>query len=407
MPAPLANIKVLDLSRVLAGPYCAMQLADLGADVIKVERPGAGDDTRGWGPPFAGGESAYFLCCNRNKRSVAINLKEPAGRDLVARLADGVDVLIENFLPGTLDGWGLGYAALAARNPGLVYCSITGFGQNGPRRDEPGYDIMIQALAGVMSITGESDGSPMKVGVAISDITAGLFASQAILATLVGRASTGRGERIDIALFDSTIAWLANVGQNYLLSGELPRRLGTEHPNIVPYQVFATADGSVVIGVGNDAQFRRFAALLGRAEWGEDPRFTTNAARVRNRALLMPMIKPLVQERDTREWLRELEAASIPCGAVHSVAEAFNDPQAVAREMVREVIHPTIGPLKLAGTPFRFGTGSPARQDKAWRPPPRLGEHTTEVLSSVLGFSENEIHELVSRGVIESLKASV
>jgi formyl-CoA transferase len=384
-----------------------MQLADLGADVIKVERPGTGDDTRGWGPPFAGGESAYFLCCNRNKRSVAIDLKQPGGRELVARLATQSDVLVENFLPGTLAGWGLDAATLRARHPGLVYCSITGFGQTGPRRMEPGYDIMVQALAGVMSITGEPDGPPTKLGVAIADITAGLFASQAILAALVGRARTGQGEQIDIALFDSTVAWLANVGQNYLLSGEIPQRRGSQHPNIVPYQTFATADGNVVIAVGNDPQFRRFCHLLGVPDWADDPRFTTNAARVRQRDVLIPQVAERVRCRTTAQWLRDLEDAGIPCGEVRQLAQVFADPQVAPRDLLCQVSHPTIGSLSLAGSPYHLGPDSASvRALSGWRPPPLLGEHTYEVLKQTLNLDEAELAELSRQGVIASVPSA-
>ena len=401
MSLPLSGIRVLDLSRVLAGPYCTMQLADQGADVLTIERPGTGDDTRGWGPPFAGGESAYFLCCNRNKRSLAIDLKQPEGRDLVARLASHCDVLVENFLPGTLAGWGLDAATLRARHPQLVYCSITGFGQTGPRRLEPGYDIMIQALAGVMSITGEPDGPPTKLGVAIADITAGLFASQAILASLVGRARTGQGEQIDIALFDSTVAWLANVGQNYLVSGEIPQRRGSQHPNIVPYQTFATADGDVVIAVGNDPQFRRFCQLLGVPDWADDPRFATNAARVQHRDLLIPQIAARVRQRPNAQWLTDLETAGIPCGEVRQLAQVFADPQVAPRDLLCEVPHPTIGSLSLAGSPYHFGPNSESVRARAgWRPPPLLGQHTHEVLHEVLDLASADLAELSRRGVI-------
>ena len=407
MSLPLSGIRVLDLSRVLAGPYCTMQLADLGADVMKVERPGTGDDTRGWGPPFAGGESAYFLCCNRNKRSLAIDLKQPGGRELVAQLATQSDVLVENFLPGTLAGWGLDAATLRARHPGLVYCSITGFGQTGPRRMEPGYDIMVQALAGVMSITGEPDGPPTKLGVAIADITAGLFASQAILAALVGRARTGQGEQIDIALFDSTVAWLANVGQNYLLSGEIPHRRGSQHPNIVPYQTFATADGNVVIAVGNDAQFKRFCQLLGVPDWADDPRFSTNAARVRQRDVLIPQVAERVRCRTTAQWLRDLEDAGIPCGEVRQLAQVFADPQVAPRDLLCQVSHPTIGSLSLAGSPYHLGPDSASvRALSGWRPPPLLGEHTYEVLKQTLNLDEAELAELSRQGVIASVPSA-
>ena len=396
MPLPLENIRVLDLSRVLAGPYCTMLLGDLGAEVLKVERPGTGDDTRQWGPPFAAGESAYYLCCNRNKQSLTINLKSPAGRDLVARLADRADILVENFLPGTLDAWGLSYAALSQRNARLIYCSITGFGQTGPRRDEPGYDIMIQALGGVMSITGEADGPPMKLGVAISDITAGMFACQSILAALYAREKTGKGDRIDTALFDSTIAWLANVGSNYLVSGAVPHRQGTAHPNIVPYQAFAAADDSLIIAVGNDPQFVNFCGVIGHPELATDARFVTNAQRVANRDALIPPIAAEIAKEPAAVWLKRLEQSAIPCGPVHTIDQVFADPQTIARDMLIEVAHPTIGPLKLAGTPLKLASlTNPPR-----RPPPLLGEHTHQVLSGILQLTAPEIDRLRKDGVI-------
>lgn len=393
---PLENIRVLDLSRVLAGPYCTMLLGDLGADVIKVERPGSGDDTRQWGPPFVAGESAYYLCCNRNKRSVTVNLKSDEGRDLIKQIALKSDVLVENFLPGTLDGWGLGYEALTRENPRLVFCSITGFGQTGPRRDEPGYDILIQAMAGVMSITGEPDGSPTKVGVAISDITAGLFASNAIMAALFSREKTDRGDRIDISLFDSTIAWLANVGSNYLTTGAVPVRHGSAHPNIVPYQAFQAADGALIIAVGNDSQFVRFCNVLARPDLATDPRFLTNAVRVENRATLLPILSQLIAPRPVSEWLQRLEEAEIPCGPVNTLDRVFADPQVIARNMLLDVEHPTIGPLKLAGSPLKLGS----IDSTPHKPPPRLGEHTDEVLKQDLQLSPSEIERLRAASVI-------
>jgi len=393
---PLENIRVLDLSRILAGPYCTMLLGDLGADVIKVERPGTGDDTRQWGPPFAAGESAYYLSCNRNKRGITLNLKSDEGRKLAAQLADRCDVLVENFLPGTLDAWGLSYAELSRRNPRLVYCSITGFGQTGPLRDEPGYDIMIQAMSGVMSITGEADGPPMKLGVAISDITAGLFASNAILAALLKREKTGAGDRIDMALFDATIGWLINIGSIYLVSGAVPRRLGTAHPNIVPYQAFAAADASLIIAVGNDGQFVKFCAVIGRPELATDPRFVTNALRVQNRAELIPLITTEIARRPAAEWMQKLENAGVPCGPVNTIAQAFHEPQVEAREMLIEVPHPTIGRLKMAGSPLKLaGLTNPPR-----RPPPLLGEHTDAVLAEVLQLTPAEIQKLRESGAV-------
>jgi formyl-CoA transferase len=396
VPLPLEGVRVLDLSRVLAGPYCTMMLGDLGADVLKVERPGTGDDTRQWGPPFAAGESAYYLCCNRNKRSLTLNLKARAGREIAARLAERSDVLVENFLPGTLDAWGLSYAELARANPRLIYCSITGFGHTGPRRDEPGYDIMIQAMAGVMSITGEADGPPMKLGVAISDITAGIFASSAILAALYAREQSGAGQQIDMALFDSTIAWLANVGSNYLVSGAVPGRQGTAHPNIVPYQAFEASDQSLIVAVGNDAQFARLCTTIGLGALAADPRFETNALRVQNRSELIPLLAAKFACRPASEWLRELERAGVPCGPVNTVDRVFADLQTAAREMVIEVPHPTIGRLKLAGSPLKLASVDQVPR----RPPPLLGEHTNEVLAEILKMNDDELRELRKSGVI-------
>jgi formyl-CoA transferase len=395
MPSPLAQVRVLDLTRILAGPYCTMLLGDLGAEVIKIERPGSGDDTRLWGPPFAGGESAYFLCCNRNKKSVTVNLKSPAGRNLIADLADRSDILVENFLPGTLEEWGLSYETLSRRNPRLVYCSLTGFGQTGPRRDEPGYDIMIQALSGVMSITGEPDGPPTKLGVAISDITAGMFAAQAILAALYARERTGRGDRVETALFDSTLAWLANQGSNYLVSGEIPERRGSAHPSIVPYQMFAAADQALIVAVGNDAQFVRFCEVIGHPEWSQDDRFATNAQRVRHRETLIPLIASVLATRPATDWIADLEKRGVPCGPVNTIAQAFADPQVAARDMLWEIPHPTIGPLRLAGSPIKLAGHSPPRQ-----PPPRLGEHTREVLTTILGLSDADLERLRQSQVV-------
>jgi formyl-CoA transferase len=393
---PLEGIRVVDFSRVLAGPWCSMLLGDLGADVVKIERPGAGDDTRHWGPPFAGGESAYYLCCNRNKRSVTLNLKDPRGRELAQGLAKQADVVIENFLPESMDAWGLGYEALSRDNPGLVYCSITGFGQTGPRRLEPGYDITIQAMAGVMSITGDVQGGPMKVGVAIADITAGITAWGAVLATLFARGRSGRGERVDISLFDSTVSWLANVGSNYLVSCEVPSRHGTGHPNIVPYQAFAAADGELIVAVGNDSQFKALCQVLGEPALAGDPRFSTNAGRVAHRENLVAIVSARLAERPRGEWLKCLANMGVPCGPVNTLDQVFADPQIKAREMVIEVMHPTIGPLRLAGSPFKLGSSS----ERPRRPPPLLGEHTAEVLGERLGLSAMQIEELRSAGSI-------
>ncbi|MCC6715034.1 MAG: CoA transferase [Gammaproteobacteria bacterium] len=396
MALPLAHIRVLDLSRVLAGPYCAMVLGDLGAEVIKVERPGSGDDTRHWGPPFVGGESAYYLCCNRNKKSVTINLKSDRGRDYIRGLAAHSDVLIENFLPGTLEEAGLGYEPLHAINPRLVFCSITGFGQDGPYRDVPGYDVLIQAMAGVMSITGDPDGAPMKVGVAISDITSGLFAASAIMAALRARERGGAGERIDISLFDSTLAWLANVGSAYLVTGQVPQRYGNAHATIVPYQAFATREGHIIVAVGNDGQWQRFCAAVGRPDLAADDRFRTNPLRVRHRAVLIPLLEEVLAARPASAWLSRLAEAEVPSGPVNTLDRAFADPQVQARRMVMEVSHPTIGPLRMVGSPIRLGMNDGAGAS----PPPMLGQHTAEVLHRVLGLSAADIDAARAAGAI-------
>jgi crotonobetainyl-CoA:carnitine CoA-transferase CaiB-like acyl-CoA transferase len=377
---PLNGVRVLDLSRVLAGPYCTMVLGDLGADVIKVEPPG-GDETRAWGPPFAAGESAYYLCVNRNKRGMVVDLKTVEGQVALQTLARKCDVLVENFRPGTLARYGLDYTALRPGCPRLVYCSISGFGQTGPLRDRPGYDFMIQAMGGLMSVTGDPDGEPMKVGVAAADLFAGQYAVIAILAALQAREQTGEGQYIDISLFDSQLGWLANVASNYLISGKLPERYGNAHPNIVPYQSFAAADGWFVLAVGNDRQFARLCELVGRPEWGRDERFATNAARVTHREELVASLNPVFVLRRVGEWLSALESADIPCGPIHTLEEVFAEPQVAAREMLVRMEHPTIGSLPLVGSPLKL-----SQTPVEYRlPPPRLGEHTEEILRELLG----------------------
>lgn len=377
---PLHGLRVLDLSRVLAGPYCTMVLGDLGADVIKVEPPG-GDETRAWGPPFAAGESAYYLCVNRNKRGMVVDLKTEEGKHILQKLALQSDVLVENFRPGTLARYGLDYETLRPHNPRLVYCSISGFGQTGPLRDRPGYDFMIQAMGGIMSVTGEPDGEPMKVGVAVADLFAGQNAVIAILAALQTRERTGEGQHIDIALFDSQLGWLANVASNFLISGNLPERYGNAHPNIVPYQVFEAVDGWFALAVGNDRQFVRLCDVIGQPEWSSDERFATNAARVTNRNILIPLLKPIFTLRRVDAWLSLLEVAEIPCGPINALDKAFANPQVAAREMLVTMEHPTIGDLPLVGSPLKFSE-TPVEYRL---PPPRLGEHTDEILRDVLG----------------------
>ncbi len=391
----LAGLRVVDCSRVLAGPYCTMLLADYGAEVVKIEQPGTGDGTRQWGPPWVGGESAYFLSVNRNKRSLSLDLKTMAGRRILEQLAAGADVLIENFMPGTMDRLGLGYEALRRRNPGLIYCAISGYGQTGPYRDRPGYDFVIQAQGGIMSISGPADGEPHKVGVAIVDITAGLFAASAILAALHHRRETGAGQYIDVGLLDAQVAWLANVAHNYLATGETPGRYGNAHPNIVPYESFPTADGYLALAVGTDAQFERFCQASGRPDLWDDPRFRTNAARVANREDLVRRLRRLFRRRPTQEWLDLLLDAGIPCGPINDIPTVLADPQVVAREMVQTAEHATAGSVQLLG-PVAKLSATPARVASA---PPTLGADSEAILGE-LGYDAEAIADLRRNGVI-------
>ncbi len=377
----LSGVKVLDLSRVLAGPWCSQTLADLGAEVTKIERPEHGDDTRSWGPPFAPskvggtGESAYFLCANRGKRSVTLDLKDEQDRQRLLAMVDDSDVLIENFKVGTLARLGLDYDTLASRNPRLVYCSITGFGQTGPYRDRPGYDFLIQAMGGLMSITGEADenpgGGPQKIGVALTDIMTGLYASIGILAALQERERSGLGQYVDLALLDVTAATLANQATNYLVGGQLPRRLGNAHPNIVPYQAFRCADAHIIVTVGNDGQFQRFADVLHKPDLARNPRFATNAARVEHRHELLSIIEPLLAARDAQDWLQDFETAGVPAGPINGVDQVFADPQIAARDMLITMEHPDAGATRLVGNPIHLSRTPVTYQ----RPPPLLGEH--------------------------------
>jgi crotonobetainyl-CoA:carnitine CoA-transferase CaiB-like acyl-CoA transferase len=371
---PLEGVRVLDLSRVLAGPYATMVLADLGADVVKVEHPERGDDTRHWGPPFAGGESAYFLSVNRNKRSMGVDLKDPEGLERVRRLAAGADVLIENMRRGTLKKFGLGYEALKELNPDIIYCSITGFGP-GKDRDRPGYDFLIQARAGIMGITGFPDGEPTKVGVAIADIVCGLYAATAILAALRRREISGEGARIEVPLFEATLSWLANRGQEYLVSGEDKGRMGNAHPTIVPYQTFEASDKPVAVAVGNDAQFTRLCEALGREDLAEDERYATNPARVANREELVEILQQEFSNRVADEWVEKIQEAGVPVGPVNALAEVFSDEHVSSSGILGELDHPAAGVLEMLASPvFIDGERPPIR-----RPPPTLGQHTDEM----------------------------
>ncbi|MBX0329501.1 CoA transferase [Oscillochloris sp. ZM17-4] len=397
MPGALDDILILDLSRVLAGPYGTMVLSDFGARVVKVEQPGQGDETRTWGPPFAAdGQSAYFLCANRNKESITVNLRSPEGRAIVRALAARADVLIENFKVGTMAALGLGYESLRELNPGLVYCAITGYGQDGPYARRPGYDTVIQAQGGLMSVTGPAEGGPFKVGVAVVDITAGLYAASAILAALHHRARAGEGQLIDIALFDVQLSWLANVASAYLVSGSPPARQGNAHATIVPYQPFAAADGHVMVAVGNDGQFARLCGALGRPEWATDPRFTSNPARVAARDELVPMIAEVMAGRPAAAWVEALLAADVPCAPVNDIPAALADPQAQARGMVREIPAEGGPPVRLVGPAPKL-SATPAAVRSA---PPRHGQHTEAVLRELLGYDQARIAELRESGAI-------
>ncbi|MCH8167594.1 MAG: CoA transferase [Proteobacteria bacterium] len=405
LTGPLHGVRVLDLTRILAGPFCTQMLGDLGAEVIKIERPGKGDDTRKFAPPFLldeqgapTSESAYFLSANRNKKSVVVDLTKPAGQKLIRRLMAMSDVVVENFKTGALKKYGLSYDDVKGDNPGLVYCSITGFGQTGPYANRPGYDFLIQGMGGIMSLTGEPGGSPQKVGVPIADLMTGMYAAVAINAAVYRAKVAGVGNHIDIGMLDTHVAWLGNVGMNYLYADNLGR-LGNDHPNIVPYRPFKTADGEIVIVVGNDEQFRRFCAIAECDELVTDPRFETNEMRVRNREKLAERLDPIVAARPSAFWLKELEARSIGCGPINNLEQVFNDPQVIAREMVHEMRHSANGgtTARLLASPIRMSE-TPVTYRHA---PPLLGEHTHEVLSGLLGLEASEIAELSDLGAID------
>jgi crotonobetainyl-CoA:carnitine CoA-transferase CaiB-like acyl-CoA transferase len=396
---PLRGLKVFDLTRVLAGPTCTQMLGDLGADIIKIEKPGAGDDTRGFAPPFMPGtkESAYFVGVNRNKRSVTLDIARPEGQELALKLIAGCDILVENFKVGALAKYGLGYDQLKPRFPGLIYCSITGFGQTGPYAPRPGYDSLIQAMGGVMSLTGEPDGLPQKVGIPVADLFAGLYGCIGILAALRHREATGQGQQIDIGMLDTHVAWLANQGMNYLATGENPPRLGNQHPNIVPYQVFPTADGFMVLSVGNDPTFQRFCNAFGLEHLLADERFATNAARVQNRQLVTDTLAPVLKQHPTGWWVERLEALKIGCGPINRLSEVFADPHVQARGMVLDLPHAASPDgVRVIANPVRLSETPPDYRE----PPPVLGQHTDEVLREKLGLDQAALDALRGKGVI-------
>jgi len=391
---PLDDLTVVDLSRALAGPYCTMMLADLGARVIKVETPEGGDDTRGWGPPFLAGESAYFLSINRNKQSVTLNLKRPRARDLLLRLLAAADVLVENFRPGAMDRLGLGYAAVHERLPRLIYCSISGFGQTGPYRERAAYDLIVEGLGGIMGITGEPDGPPVKVGVAVADICAGMFAAYGILAALHVRDRTGHGQWVDASMLDGQVAWMTYPAANYFATGDDPTRFGSAHPNLVPYQPFATSDGFVNVAVGSEGLWQKFCDALGMPIVA-DPRFATNAARVAHRQELLDLLIPVFARRTTAEWVTRLLEAGVPAGPISRISEVMTDPQVLHREMVVDLQHPRAGRITVNGVPVKLSETPGGIRT----PPPVLGEHTADVLRG-LGVSHDEIEALRAEGVI-------
>ena len=392
----LYGLRVLDLTRILAGPLCGQMLGDMGADVVKIEPPGAGDDTRAWGPPFVNGESAYFLGINRNKRSVTLNMAVKAGQDVLAQLVKKSDVVVENFKLGTLEKWGITNEWLEKNAPRVIRCSITGYGSSGPDAALPGYDFILQAESGLMSICGEPDGAPTKYGVAIVDVVTGLYACNVILAALAARNRTGRGQHVEVCLYDSGLAMLINVASNYLVSGKDARRFGNGHPSIVPYTTYPASDGLIAVAVGNDGQFVRFAETVRHPEWARDPRFAKNPDRVTNREALDDLIAQALKRETSSIWIEKLRAAGVPCGPINSVAEALTDPHTLARGMVRTVKHPKVGDLRMLGIPFRLS----ATPEAIRRAPPLLGQHTEEVLGADLGFSAERIAQLRAEKVV-------
>jgi crotonobetainyl-CoA:carnitine CoA-transferase CaiB-like acyl-CoA transferase len=395
---PLSGLRVLDLTRVLAGPTCTQMLGDLGAEVIKIERPEAGDDTRGFAPPFVPNtkESAYFVGVNRNKKSVTLDIAKPEGQAIMLKLLEHCDILVENFKVGALAKYGLGYEQLAKTHPRLIYCSITGFGQTGPYAPRPGYDALIQAMGGVMSLTGDPNGSPQKVGVPVADLFAGLYGCIGILAAVNHRNNTGQGQQIDIGMLDTHVAWLANQGMNYLATGENPPRLGNQHPNIAPYQEFPTKDGYIILAVGNDPTFERFCKAFGQAALLADPRFATNPIRVQNRQLVTDTLTPVMKSKTTAEWIEALEALKIGCGPINTLEQVFADPHVQAREMVVEMAHGSGETVKVIANPVKLSATPPSYRSA----PPVLGEHTQNVLTDVLKMSAADIAALKEKGIL-------
>jgi crotonobetainyl-CoA:carnitine CoA-transferase CaiB-like acyl-CoA transferase len=407
MSGALSNIRVLDLSRVLAGPWSSQALADLGAEVIKIERPGSGDDTRAWGPPYlkdqAGNdtsEAAYFLSANRGKQSVTVNVSKPEGQDIIRRLAKESDIFIENYKVGDMARYGLSYADLKKINPRLIYCSITGFGQDGPMAHLPGYDFIVQGIGGLMSITGERDdlpgGGPQKVGVAVADLMTGLYSTIAILAALNHRHESGQGQYIDMALLDVQVATMANMNMNYLTSGKIPKRQGNAHANIVPYQVFNAQDGELIIAVGNDSQFAKFCDVIGSPELAADERYATNTNRIRHREVLIALLQDILVKRTVADWIARIEPAGVPCGPINNIAQVFEHPQVRHRGMKIELPHPSAGTTPMVANPIKF-SATPVTYSKA---PPTLGQHTKQILSTIGGFSESDIAQLTEKGII-------
>jgi crotonobetainyl-CoA:carnitine CoA-transferase CaiB-like acyl-CoA transferase len=397
LPGPLEGIRVLDVSRVLTGPFCSMILGDLGAEVIKIEIPGEGDDTRHWGPPFIAGESAYFLSINRNKKSLTLNLKTEQGKSIFYELVAKCDVLVENFRPGVTEKLGIDYSTLAKRNPRLIYCSITSYGQSGEYKERLAYDIVVQGMGGLMGITGEPDRPPVRIGVALSDIGAGMYAVIAILGATIARQSTGKGQSLDISLLDSTISWMTYMAAHYFATGRNPEKMGSAHPSIVPYQCFKTGDGEfITVAIGNDKLFHDFCKAIGKEKMADDAKFATNPNRVTHRNELIPILERRFQEKTRREWLEILTDAKLPAGPVYSMKEIFLDPQVLHRQMVVKVRHPKAGDVSQIGIPMKFSETMPEIRSA----PPILGEHTAEILSKLLGYDEQDIAALHEKGVV-------